>query len=108
MLHVGGFRQRQQGRFEGTPTVNGQGRQKRLVDLPDRGQRAFQSATAFIGQAQLFGAAVVLGGVFTAMSVKLWLAPPPTLAMRVFTYSITYITLLFGAMALDQFVANAR
>ncbi len=53
-------------------------------------------------------AAVVLGGVFTAMTVKLWLEPSTKLAMRVFTYSITYITLLFGAMALDQFVANAR
>jgi protoheme IX farnesyltransferase len=54
------------------------------------------------------GAAVVLGGVFTAMAVKLWLEPTTALAMRLFTYSITYITLLFGAMALDQFVANAR
>ncbi len=53
-------------------------------------------------------AAIVLGGVFTAMAVKLWLDPNTKLAMRVFTYSITYITLLFGAMALDQFVANAR
>ncbi len=53
-------------------------------------------------------AALVLGGVFTGMAVKLWLEPTTKLAMRVFTYSITYITLLFGAMALDQFVANAR
>ncbi|HRA34745.1 MAG TPA: heme o synthase, partial [Acidimicrobiales bacterium] len=52
--------------------------------------------------------ALVLGGLFTAMTVKLWLEPSTKLAMRVFTYSITYITLLFGAMALDQFVANAR
>jgi len=52
--------------------------------------------------------AVVLGGVFTAMTVKLWLEPSPKLAMRVFTFSITYVTLLFGAMAVDQLVANAR
>jgi protoheme IX farnesyltransferase len=52
--------------------------------------------------------AIVLGGVFTAMTVKLWLEPTTKLAMTVFTYSITYITLLFGAMAVDQFVANAR
>jgi protoheme IX farnesyltransferase len=51
--------------------------------------------------------AVVLGGAFTAMAVKLWLEPTTKQAMRVFTYSITYITLLFGAMAIDQFVANA-
>lgn len=52
--------------------------------------------------------AVVLGGAFTAMAVKLWLEPTTKRAMQVFTYSITYITLLFGAMAIDQFVANAR
>ena len=52
--------------------------------------------------------AIVLGGAFTAMAVKLWLEPSTKLAMRMFTYSITYITLLFGSMALDQFVANAR
>ena len=52
--------------------------------------------------------AVVLGGAFTAMAVKLWLDPTTKRAMQVFTYSITYITLLFGAMAIDQFVTNAR
>ena len=44
---------------------------------------------------------------FTAMTVKLYRNPSNQLAMKVFTYSITYITLLFGAMALDQFVRNA-
>ncbi len=29
---------------------------------------------------------------------------PRTNAMRLFTYSITYVTLLFGAMAVDVFV----
>ena len=53
------------------------------------------------------GAAVVLGAIFTAMTVKLYRNPSSQLAMKVFTYSITYITLLFGAMALDQFVRNA-
>ena len=52
--------------------------------------------------------ALVLGGVFTAMAVKLWLDPTTKRAMQIFTYSITYITLLFGAMAVDQFVANVR
>ena len=52
--------------------------------------------------------AVVLGGVFVAMAFKLWRDPNTKLAMKVFTYSITYVTLLFGAMALDQFVRNAR
>ncbi len=53
------------------------------------------------------GAAIVLGGIFTAMTIKLYRSPSNQLAMKVFTYSITYITLLFGAMALDQFVRNA-
>ena len=53
------------------------------------------------------GVAVVLGAIFTAMTVKLYRNPSSQLAMKIFTYSITYITLLFGAMALDQFVRNA-
>jgi heme o synthase len=46
--------------------------------------------------------AVVLGVVFTAMTVQLYREQTEAFAMRVFAYSITYITLLFGAMALDQ------
>ncbi len=65
------------------------------------------SPVAEMGPVYLISA-VVLGGAFTAMAVKLWLEPTTKQAMRVFTYSITYITLLFGAMAVDQFVANAR
>ena len=53
------------------------------------------------------GAAVILGGLFTFLTVKLYRNPSNQLAMKVFTYSITYITLLFGAMALDQFIRNA-
>ena len=52
-------------------------------------------------------AAVVLGGLFTAMTVKLYREPTTAHAMKVFTYSITYVTLLFGAMALDQLVQNS-
>jgi protoheme IX farnesyltransferase len=63
------------------------------------------SPVAGMGNVYL-GAALVLGGVFTAMTVRLYRNPSNQLAMRVFTYSITYITLLFGAMALDQFVRN--
>lgn len=50
--------------------------------------------------------AVVLGAVFTAMAVQVLRNPDPKLAMRMFGYSITYITLLFGAMALDEIVRN--
>ena len=54
------------------------------------------------------GSAVVLGGIFTWLAVKLLREPSTALAMKLFTYSITYITLLFGAIALDQFVRNIR
>jgi len=50
------------------------------------------------------GSAVVLGAVFTWMAVQLRQDASPKLAMRLFSWSITYITLLFGAMALDQLV----
>ena len=54
------------------------------------------------------GSAIVLGGFFTWFAVKLLRAPDAKAAMKVFTYSITYITLLFGAMAVDVLVRNAR
>ncbi len=53
-----------------------------------------------------WAAAVVLGAVFTAMAVRLLRDPTAQRAMRLFTWSITYITLLFGAMALDQLVRS--
>ena len=51
-------------------------------------------------------AAVVLGAVFTLQSARLLRDPNAQLAMRVFTWSISYITLLFGAMALDQLLRS--
>ena len=50
------------------------------------------------------GSAIVLGAVFTGMSIKLLRSLDTGDAMRLFAYSITYITLLFGAMAVDQLV----
>ncbi len=68
------------------------------------------------------GSAIVLGGIFTWYAVRLLRMPDPGLsvgasggvaevevratAMRLFTWSITYITLLFGAMAVDQLVRS--
>ena len=68
------------------------------------------------------GSAIVLGGIFTAFAVRLLRLPEPAAdgaaaggsdegqvrasAMRLFTWSITYITLLFGAMAVDQLVRS--
>ena len=52
------------------------------------------------------GSAVVLGAIFTWMSVRLLRDPTPALAMRLFTYSITYLTLLWAAMAVDVLVEH--
>jgi heme o synthase len=51
-------------------------------------------------------AALVLGAVFTWLAVRLLRENSPQAAMRVFTWSITYITLLFAAIALDQLVRS--
>jgi heme o synthase len=52
------------------------------------------------------GAAVGLGATFTWKAVKLARSGVPDSAMRVFKFSITYITLLFGAMAADQLLLH--
>jgi protoheme IX farnesyltransferase len=49
-------------------------------------------------------AAVVLGGAFTAYSVALLRDPTPKRAMTLFTFSITYLSALFVAMAVDQLI----
>jgi heme o synthase len=49
-------------------------------------------------------AAVVLGAFFTAMAVHLVRETTTAVAMRLFSWSITYVALLFGAMAIDQLV----
>ncbi|HYX43595.1 MAG TPA: heme o synthase [Acidimicrobiales bacterium] len=49
-------------------------------------------------------AAIVLGGLFTWHATQLARGGTPERAMRLFGYSITYVVLLFGAMALDQLI----
>jgi protoheme IX farnesyltransferase len=51
-------------------------------------------------------AAIVLGAAFMAFAVRLFQDPTPKRAMRLFSWSITYLTLLFGAMALDVLVRS--
>lgn len=51
-------------------------------------------------------AALVLGAVFTGFAVQLLRTESTAVAMRLFTFSITYVTLLFGAMALDELVRS--
>jgi protoheme IX farnesyltransferase len=49
-------------------------------------------------------AAVALGGVFLWQAVQLLRNATPERAMRLFAYSISYLTLLFAAMAVDQLI----
>jgi heme o synthase len=57
---------------------------------------------ASLGVVYVVGASV-LGVVFVALAVELWMQPNPKVAMRLFRYSITYLTLLFVVMAVDIF-----
>jgi protoheme IX farnesyltransferase len=51
-------------------------------------------------------AAVVLGAGFTWLAVVLLRTESAKVAMRLFAYSITYLTVLFGAMAVDVVVRH--
>ena len=48
--------------------------------------------------------AVVLGAVFVWLAIQVLRTQATASAMRLFSYSITYITVLFAAMAVDQVV----
>ena len=50
-------------------------------------------------------AAVVLGAGFVGGTIALAVRPTPAGSMRVFAYSITYVTLLFSAITIDVLVA---
>jgi protoheme IX farnesyltransferase len=50
--------------------------------------------------------AAVLGAVFIAGTLGLARRPTPANSMRLFGYSITYVTLLFAAMMIDVFVEH--
>jgi protoheme IX farnesyltransferase len=49
-------------------------------------------------------AATALGAVFLTMAAQLWRDGTNERAMRLFGYSITYVVLLFSAMAIDRLV----
>ena len=51
-----------------------------------------------------WASALILGAIFCAMAYRLWRTPTPEQAMRLFHWSITYVTLLFTAMAVDQLI----
>lgn len=48
--------------------------------------------------------ALIFGAVFVALALRLMWQPTVSRAMRLFAYSITYVTLLFGAMLVDALV----
>jgi protoheme IX farnesyltransferase len=50
------------------------------------------------------GAALALGGLFTWYAAQLTRDATPRRAMRLFSFSITYVSLLFAAMAVDQLI----
>jgi heme o synthase len=58
------------------------------------------AAVAHMGPLYWVGA-LVLGALFVVMAVRLRRQPTPRAAMALFRYSITYLTLLFVAMAGD-------
>jgi protoheme IX farnesyltransferase len=50
--------------------------------------------------------AIALGAVFTVFAIQLLQRSTPKAAIRLFSWSITYITLLFGAIAVDQLLRS--
>jgi len=52
-------------------------------------------------------AALGLGAVFLYRAVALWRTTSPALAIRVFRFSITYLALLFVAVAVDRLIPLA-
>lgn len=54
-----------------------------------------------------WGAAILLGAVFVAYAARLFRDGTPARAMALFGWSITYVTLLFGAMAADTLLRAA-
>ena len=63
------------------------------------------SPVAGMGHLYLLSA-IVLGAVFMGLALQLLRNATPAAAMRLFAYSITYITLLFGAIAVDQLLRS--
>jgi heme o synthase len=68
----------------------------------------FASCLAFFAVGRMgviyLGAALVLNGGFIAWAVKLWRHPTSRRAWGLFRFSIYYLALLFGAMALDRLI----
>ena len=63
------------------------------------------AAVAKLGAIYVVSASV-LGVVFIALALRLWRQATPKAAMQLFSYSITYLTLLFVLMAVDVFTKH--
>jgi protoheme IX farnesyltransferase len=67
------------------------------------------ASLAFFGVARMgviyLAAALVLNGAIIAWAVKLWREPTSRRAWGLFRFSIYYLALLFGAMALDRLIS---
>jgi heme o synthase len=63
------------------------------------------AAVARLGTIYIVSASV-LGVVFLALALRLWRRATPKAAMQLFSYSITYLTLLFVLMAVDIFTKH--
>ena len=63
------------------------------------------AAVAKLGAVYIVSASV-LGVTFVALAVRLWQRATPKAAMQLFSYSITYLTLLFVLMAVDIFTKH--
>jgi len=63
------------------------------------------AAVAKLGAIYIVSASV-LGVAFVALAVRLWQRATPKAAMQLFSYSITYLTLLFVLMAVDIFTKH--
>jgi protoheme IX farnesyltransferase len=50
--------------------------------------------------------AAVLGAMFLGGTIALGRNPTPAASMRLFVFSITYVTVLFGAMTIDVLVRH--
>ena len=50
--------------------------------------------------------AAVLGVGFIALAIRLWVQATPKASMQLFSYSITYLTVLFVVMAVDVFLTH--
>jgi heme o synthase len=88
------------------PVVRGEAATRRLIVVYAGGLAAFTALPYLTG---MFGAvylasAIVLGGGFVALAAALAIRPSRHAALRLHLASLSYLALLFAAMAVDRLV----